>query len=188
MTESALAFLHMQLGARVALGEEGTPLQRGREALNGGLPGYGLYRTKDAKWLAVGALEPHFFQGVCEVLGHPEWLEDAFDFGYGSRATRLKLEAAFAEKTQAEWLERFRDRDVCVEPVLEGDDVLADPQLVARGIVGEGVTVEGDRFSALRTPVRAGVPLRPARDLGADTAEVLGEAGFSAAEIAELAR
>ena len=66
-----LAFLHMHLAARLFLGDEGQPLRRGREPLNGGYACYGLYRTQDGRCLAVGALEPKFFAGVCEVLGRP---------------------------------------------------------------------------------------------------------------------
>jgi len=184
LTESALAFLHMQLGSRLFMAEEGSPVTRGREGLNGGLPCYGLYRTKDAKWLSVGALEPKFFQGVCEALGRPELLDDAYDFGEGSRRVRGELEAIFATRERDEWLALFATRDLCVEPVHEGDEVLSDPQLNARGVF-----VKTGEQIFLRTPgTDHDVPIREGRAIGADTAQVLSEAGFSDAEIAVLQR
>ena len=178
MTETATAFIHMHLGARMLAGAEGQPLQRGLEALNGGYACYGLYETQDGKWLAVGALEPKFFMGVCRVLERPDLVDDAYDTGGGSARVRLELEKIFKTKPRAAWLAAFAAADVCVEPVNEGDEVLADPQLVARGMF------VGDQ---LRTPVNLGdLPSRPAPELGQHSAEVLAEAGFEPSEIAEM--
>jgi crotonobetainyl-CoA:carnitine CoA-transferase CaiB-like acyl-CoA transferase len=178
MTETSMAFIHMHLGARMLAGNEGQPLRRGVDALNGGYACYGLYETQDHKWLAVGALEPKFFQGVCAVLERPDLFEHAYDTGGGSARVRGELEKIFKTKARAEWLQAFAAADVCVEPVNEGDEVLADPQLVARGMfVGE----------QLRTPVNLGpLPMRAPPELGQHTAEVLAEAGFEKAEIAEM--
>ena len=182
MTDGALAFLHMHLAARLFLGEQGTPLRRGREALNGGLPCYGLYRTRDGRSLAVGALEPRFFAGVCEVLGRPELLEDAYDLeGGGAARVKAELTRLFAEQPLAHWVTLFSGRDVCVEPVWEGDEVLADAQLRARGLIVES--------RHLRTPVRLGErPVEPAPALGAQSRDILAEAGLSHEEIEKLVK
>ncbi len=174
MTDGSLAFLHMHLASRLVMGGEGAPLARGREALNGGYACYGLYRTKDDRYLAVGALEPKFFQGVCAAIGRPELLEGAYDTGEGGRRTRRELEAVFAARSLAEWITVFSPLDLCVEPVREGDEVLDDPQLQARGVfakVGDVVW--------LRTPLRFGdVAIRPPPALGENTAEILRECGL----------
>lgn len=189
MTEGAVAFLHMHLAARLFVGEQAPPLRRGQEALNGGYACYGLYRTSDGRALAVGALEPKFFAGVCEVLGCPELVADAYS--PGERAERVKAELArrFAAHPLAYWRERFADRDVCVEPVLEGDEVLADAQLRARGLFAQAHDAQrGRTVTHLLTPLRWGeTPLRPPPTLGQHSHKILSEAGFSSEEIEKFA-
>jgi crotonobetainyl-CoA:carnitine CoA-transferase CaiB-like acyl-CoA transferase len=189
MTEGAMAFIHMQLGARLALGPQGAPLARGAETLNGGYPCYGVYRTRDGKHLAVGALEPKFFSGVCQLLGRPELVAAGYDTGEEGRAARAELARLFGERTAEEWRRAFAEVDLCVEVVHEGDEVLADPQLRDRGMFLEAEDPErgGLRITHLRTPVRMGeIPLRPPPRLGQHTEEILGEAGFSPEEIRAL--
>lgn len=169
MTDGAVAFLHLHLASRLAMGAEAGPLQRGAESLNGGYPCYGVYRCGDGKYLAVGALEPKFFQGVCEAIGHPELYEGAYELGESGKKIRAQLEAIFSGKPRDAWVELFRTRDVCVEPVWEGDEVLQDPQLKSRGMF-----VEAGGVIHLATPLHFGpLPTRPPPQLGEHTTEVL---------------
>ena len=174
MTDGSMAFLHMHLAARLLMGAEGTPLARGREALNGGFACYGLYKTKDDRYLAVGSLEPKFFAGVCAAVERPDLVEGAYDVGEGGKKVRFELERIFASRNQAEWAALFKPLDLCVEPVLEGDDILNDPQLQARGLFAK----EGEAIW-LRTPLRFGdVPIVPPPTLGQQTQEILRECGL----------
>ncbi|MCA3014264.1 MAG: CoA transferase [Myxococcaceae bacterium] len=184
MTDGAVAFLHMHLGARLMMGAEGGPLERGAEALNGGYPCYGLYQTQDGRWLAVGSLEPKFFGGLCALLGRPELMPGGYDLGEEGRKTRRELEAIFASKPLSHWVALLKQHDLCVEPVNEGDEVLADPQLVARGLF-----VKGEEGVHLKTPLDFGpISTRAPPALGADSEAVLAEAGFSAEERQALAK
>ncbi|MDP3155382.1 MAG: CaiB/BaiF CoA-transferase family protein [Archangium sp.] len=177
MTDGSMAFLHMHLAARLLMGAEGTPLARGREALNGGFACYGLYKTKDDRYLAVGSLEPKFFAGVCAAIERPDLLEGAYDVGEGGKKVRAELEEIFTSRTQAEWASLFKPLDLCVEPVLEGDELLNDPQLQARGVFAK----EGGVIW-LRTPLRFGdVPIVPPPAIGQQTEEILRECGLLAA-------
>jgi crotonobetainyl-CoA:carnitine CoA-transferase CaiB-like acyl-CoA transferase len=189
MTDGALAFVHMHLAARLFMGPEGAPLARGREALNGGYACYGVYRTEDGRHLSVGSLEPKFASGMLEVLGRPELLPAMYDTGEEGRAARGELERLFASRPLAHWLERFAGTDLCVEPVAEGDEVLADPQLRARGLFVKGEDAQrGLAVEHLRTPLTAWpFAPAPAPALGQHTREVLAEAGFDAAELDALA-
>ena len=83
--------------------------------LTGGLACYRIYPTADGRHLTVAALEPRFFQRLCELLGRPELAERQ----YGSAQDELALELAelIAAKPLATWLELFDGEDVSVGPV-----------------------------------------------------------------------
>jgi crotonobetainyl-CoA:carnitine CoA-transferase CaiB-like acyl-CoA transferase len=184
MTEGSLAFLHMHLASRLMMGAESGPLARGAEALNGGYACYGLYRTQDDRWMAVGSLEPKFFSGLCAVLERPDLMAGGYDTAEEGAKTRRELEAIFASKSQAHWVTLLRQHDLCVEPVNDGDEVLNDSQLVARGMF-----VKSGDVMHVKTPLHFGpIPTRPSPALGADSAEVLREAGFTADEIGRLTK
>ncbi len=185
MTEGAMAFLHMHLAARLFAGPEGSPLARGREPLNGGYVCYNVYRTKDGRHLAVGALEPKFFAGVCERLGRPDLMDAAYDTGEAGEKARAELQRIFAQHPLSHWMKVFEGADVCVEPVHEGDDVLNDPQHRARGVFVEAYDEQRKRaVTHLRTPLSFGpLPVRPPPALGQHSREILAEAGFAPAEV-----
>jgi crotonobetainyl-CoA:carnitine CoA-transferase CaiB-like acyl-CoA transferase len=185
MTEGALAMLALMDG--IAEGR-GAPTARGRELLNGGAACYGVYRTKDGRFVALGALEPKFFETFCAAVGRPELAPRQLDDdGAGPRA---ELEAIFASRTRAEWEAFAAAYDVCLAPVLEGDEPRADPQLRARGaFVDVPAPREGRAIRAIASPVRLrdeAVAPRPAPALGEHGDEILREGGFSPEEIAAL--
>ena len=185
MAEGALALLALQRGAADARGE---PLRRGGEMLNGAWACYGVYRTGDGRFVALGALEAKFFQAFCQAIGRPDLAEAQFDDG--GAAARAELDAIFAARTRDEWTAFAAEHDVCLMPVLDGDEPARDPQLSARGNFLEIDTPwEGKAMRSLASPVRLlgfEAPRRPAPELGADTEDVLREAGFDAGEVARL--
>jgi crotonobetainyl-CoA:carnitine CoA-transferase CaiB-like acyl-CoA transferase len=185
MTEGALAMLALPLG--IAEGR-GSPIARGAELLNGGAACYGVYRTKDGRFVALGALEPKFFETFCAAVGRPELAERQLEAGGAGPGP--ELEAIFASRTRDEWEAFAAAHDVCLAPVLEGEEPRRDPQLRARGaFVDVPAPREGRAIRAVASPVRIrgeeGTP-RPAPSLGEHGEEVLREAGLSPDEIAAL--
>ncbi|HEX8909311.1 MAG TPA: CaiB/BaiF CoA-transferase family protein [Anaeromyxobacteraceae bacterium] len=187
MTDGVLGMLALPLGQAWA---RGAPLRRGEELLSGAAACYRTYRTRDGRFVALGALEPKFFARFCAAVGRPELAERQLEDG--GRGPVQELVALFASRTREEWARLGREQDLCLTPVLEGDEPRQDPQLRARGLFGEvDAPGEGRRFPALATPVRVDggrVPFRPAPELGADTEDVLARAGFTQGEIDELRR
>ena len=47
--------------------------ERGTFPLSGGLPNYGIYKTADKKFIALGTLEPKFWAKFCNLVEKPEW-------------------------------------------------------------------------------------------------------------------
>jgi alpha-methylacyl-CoA racemase len=182
MLESVIPFATITLSPLFAGG--GEP-QRGTEVLTGGIAPYQIYRTRDGEFMALGALEPKFFLSFCAAAGIEA---DVSLVVPGAHQVELKRRFAevFASKTRAEWEVFGKEHDVCLEPVLRPGELRTDPQLSARGAFFELLTREG-AIGQYRTPVTPrDLQARPAPRQGEHTDEVLGEAGFGDAEIAEL--
>jgi alpha-methylacyl-CoA racemase len=65
MTDGSAA---MQVIALASLREHGRSFGRGADLLSGALPNYNVYKCRDGKYLALGALEPKFLQRLFSAL------------------------------------------------------------------------------------------------------------------------
>ncbi len=83
--------------------------------LTQGFACYRIYETSDGRHLTVGALEPKFFDRLCELLEHRELAERQYD--EDQAALVAELTEVFAQRPLAEWLALFDGEDVCVGPV-----------------------------------------------------------------------
>ncbi|MDB5078134.1 MAG: CoA transferase [Chloroflexi bacterium] len=188
MTGSVTGLLAYQAGIMLAGGE---PIRRGEWRLNGGLPEYAVYETADGKYLTVGALEPKFFSRLCTMLGLTEYGEV---YAQPERAAeiRAKLAEAFKERTRDEWMEVLGDKDVCVGPAYELEEVFEDQQAQARGLVVEMEHPRVGKVKQLGLPfvldgldpqsvVRLSSPI-----FGEHNAQVLAALGYSPDEIEQL--
>jgi len=126
--------------AQVSLANEGAAPAAGAGLLNGGVPCYNLYRTRDGRWLAVGALELKFWETLCMALDRPEWATRHWSLGQaigGPDALALteELGAVIGTRTLAEWMQSLEALDCCVSPVLTAAEAarhpLFDPQAYA---------------------------------------------------------
>jgi crotonobetainyl-CoA:carnitine CoA-transferase CaiB-like acyl-CoA transferase len=139
MTDAVFAHNIMPL---VAFNNFGTAPTPGRDLLTGGVPCYNVYRTSDGRFMAVGALEPKFWESCCEVLGRPDlkrqhWAYGQVIGGDQAMAVKAELDAIFAGATMAAWSERFAGRDCCVTPILRIDEAIASPLFQARAMIGQ---------------------------------------------------
>lgn len=184
MTDGAMSWLAMVAGAHFANGE--VP-QRGEVLLGGGVACYLPYEAADG-WISCGALEPKFFKSFCEGTGNPDLAQHQFD-PPGSPGWE-KVAEVFRSKTRAEWKAFNDEHNCCIEPILDVKEALESDLARERGMVVEfdqpgigPVRQVGNPVKLSETP--AGDP-RPAPVAGADTADVLAEAGLSQEEIAAL--
>ncbi len=92
--------------------------RRGTNVLDGGAPYYDVYETADARWFAVGAVEPQFYAELLDGLGlDQEDLPDRSDKTQWPEL-RARLAAAFRSRTRDEWTVVFDGTDACATPVL----------------------------------------------------------------------
>ena len=171
-------------------GQDAGPPRRGDHVLAGQRCCYGVYECADGEWIAVGAIEPYFFEALCGALGFPEFVPHQHD---AERQPEMKaaFAAAFRAKTRAEWFAELGEADACLTPVLGLDEAMDDPHARARGMaieVGDEaragpVTQVGVAPKLLATP---GSVRRPPAAPGEHTGEVLAELGLGAARVAAL--
>ena len=186
MADGALSWLAMTAASRLAGGPKP---ERGGTELAGGLACYRPYACRDGGHVALGALEPKFWQELCHGLDREDLLEAQFA-PPGSEA-HAELERVFLGRTREEWTAFAAEHPCCLEPVLDLDEALESELVRARGMVVEldqpgahtPVRQLGSPVKMSRTPARAPAP-GPA--LGEHTSEVLAAAGYSEEEIAAL--
>jgi alpha-methylacyl-CoA racemase len=157
--------------------------RRQANVVDGAAHYYRTYETADGKHVAVGALEPHFYQELCAVLGVDVPHEETAEAWAAHGET---MAARFKQRTRAEWEEILVTPQSCATPVLSLTEAPQHPHARARGTfieaVGGGVQpAPAPRFS--RTP--AAVPSAPALP-GDDTLGVLAELGIDDAAAKEL--
>ena len=155
---------------------------------------YQAFRAADG-WLNIGGANQANWERLCRVLGASDWLEDP---RFASNAERMKnlaaLERVMSERLKSrkvdELIEALEAEGVPCGRINSIADVAADPQALAREMVVELDHPRAGRTRALGLPIKLsrtpGKVSRPAPVLGQHTREVLGEFGFSSAEIESL--
>lgn len=105
---------------------------RSSNLLDGAAPFYTTYRTSDGRHMAVGALEPAFYDALIEGLDiDSSDLPDRFQPANWPEL-RARLADRFGSESQDYWTSVFDDTDACVTPVLAMDEVMGHPHNHAR--------------------------------------------------------
>jgi alpha-methylacyl-CoA racemase len=87
---------------------------RGEGILSGAYACYTVYRCRDDRYIAVGALETKFFGALCEALGRADLVNDQYAPEPRQSELKSELAAIFAARDAAEWVEYLVPRDCCV--------------------------------------------------------------------------
>lgn len=185
MTDSVLPFLALPFAEQQALGKAHT---RGKFQLSGGQANYNVYECSDGKYVALGSLEPKFWNKVCDRLGKPEWREQILGGPEVQEGIQKELQNIFLTKTRTEWLAFFQKDDVCLTAINELDELTSDPYLRERKLFVD-FDLAGKTFSTIATPVRhEGMADHhwQAPKLGEDSIAILRESGTSDDQINHL--
>jgi succinate--hydroxymethylglutarate CoA-transferase len=156
-------------------------------------PPYGFYATKDGH---IALSSGRQISALSRILGIDDLGEDDRFATYWARYDNREefatvVEEALAAKTTAEWLELMEAEDLFAAPVNSMDEAFSDPAIAHTDMLVELETPAGPlKFLGVpykldETPasIRTPPPLH-----GQHTDEVLSDAGFSTAEIADLRR
>ncbi len=187
MTDGVVSLLAAEASTYFLTGKVPRP---GQTMTLGAAPYYNMYETKDGKYIAIGCLEPRFYENLCRALGR----EDFITHQEADEEKQKEIFSAFREifltRTRDEWFDLLRQTDICVAPVYSLDEAFSDPQVVHRNMVVEidhptqgKVRQVGISIKLSETPgaIRSPAPLR-----GQDTEEILGDLGYTTESISEL--
>lgn len=188
MTDVSLAPLLPHLAVSLGAGE---PPRRGAGRYLGS-PCYDVYETGDGAYLSIAAMEPKFWERLCDAIDRPDLIPLHPTDDRAERDTvREALETAFANRSRDEWLSRLREADVPVAPVNEVDEVIANEQIQARDMITDVPHPEGGTIKTTGHPINYGNELQPpdepAPAIGEHTTQILGELGYTKQQVADLA-
>lgn len=182
MTDGAALLMSMFYGMKASGSWQS---RRESNFLDGAAHFYRTYRCSDGKFLAVGPLEPQFYQLLLQKCG----IEDE-SFARQNDPTAWpelteKLEQMFASKTRDQWCELLEGSDACVAPVLDMDEAPEHPHNRARQtfITADGIVqpAPAPRFSRSESGVQS-----PPPRAGEHSEEILRDWGFGAEDIERL--
>jgi alpha-methylacyl-CoA racemase len=170
MTDGAALLMSMIYGLKAA-GQWSNA--RGSNLLDGGSHFYRVYECADRKYVAIGAIEDHFYEVLLEKIG----MEPTND--------THALEALFKSRPRNEWCKVLEGTNACFAPVLDFDEAPEHPHNFARQTfihVG-GVTQPAPAPRFGRTP--ASMPVAPTATGEVDQ-HALEDWGFSKTEVQQL--
>ncbi|MEQ8208014.1 MAG: CaiB/BaiF CoA-transferase family protein [Woeseia sp.] len=159
--------------------------ERSNNLLDGAAPQYAVYKTSDDKHVAIGALEPAFLNELLDKIGADPSVAARLSDQRQWPQIKSELSALFAQNTQRYWCDVLEGGDTCFAPVLNFDEAATHPHNSARktyiDIAGQQQPAPAPRFS--RSNSEQPMPPHPE---GADTEQVLLQAGLSVADIEVL--
>ncbi|KXF49965.1 hypothetical protein AXA44_21815 [Rhodococcus sp. SC4] len=146
-----------------------------------------ILRTGDGKWLICTATTNPQWAAFCRAIGRPEWIEEypeLADRRAALTSINRRLTDMFQDSTREQVLKLFHGADIPCGPLNTVEEMLADPQVQANGVIRE---VSRPDLGTVREPaphVRVGTgPWAPTRlgapRLGEHTEEVLAELGLA---------
>lgn len=139
---------------------------RGGNWLDGGAHFYNTYACADGKRMAVGSIEPNFYQALLKGCGinleqepdfAKQWQQDLWP------SLKNKLSQIFICKSQAEWTSIFTTLDACVTPVETFESAPHHPHYQARAsfFAQQGITQSSPAPLFSQTPSPSPTPERP---------------------------
>jgi crotonobetainyl-CoA:carnitine CoA-transferase CaiB-like acyl-CoA transferase len=158
----------------------------------------GTFRTGKGL-LNIAANKQEQFEAVCQVLGHPEWAQDARFVDRHARLhhreeLRALMEQVMASKSADDWWPLFNQAGVPAGPVYTVPQALSHPQVASRGMIGtfENAPGVGRDIRVVRTGFKLNGETpsvqTPPPQLGEHTAALLAELGYSTQDVDALAQ
>ena len=121
--------------------------------LSGMLVNYNVYECLDEKWMALGALEPKFWDAFCDLVGKPEWKGKTDQELINGIFPKKELDALFKTKTRDEWARLSEEHDTCLSPVLEIEEIPNHKHIQARHVFNN-TTIKDQQIKTYHAPFK----------------------------------
>ncbi len=152
----------------------------GANRIDSGAPYYDTYETQDGKWVAIGAIEPQFWDELLARLGLAD--DGSRDDPAAWPGLKARLAAIFRQHPRHHWCALLEGSDACFAPVLSLAEAPDHPHHAMRGTFADiGGVVQpapAPRYSVTATDMPV-----PARD---DADALLGALGYDRDRVAAL--
>ena len=133
----ALADVAATLMTNHVMIESATGKQNGIERLHKKLICYGLYETKDGRFISLGALEAKFWENFCLAVDKEEWIQAHLTAPVETNLVYGEVQTLFASRTFVEWSLFSQQVDCCMAPVLESGELATHPYYKTRNLIQE---------------------------------------------------
>src|SRR5579871_566237 len=175
----------------------GSAVPRSANASGGGQPGTIVkckgWESDPNSYLYFIAQAP-VWKEICQVIGREHWITDPDYATPNARLPRLQevfgaIEARTVTKTKFEAMKLLNEHDIPCGPILSMKELMEEPSLRATGTIVEVDHPVRGKYLSVGNPIKlSDSPTDVTRSplLGEHTDQVLGELGFSGAEIATL--
>jgi crotonobetainyl-CoA:carnitine CoA-transferase CaiB-like acyl-CoA transferase len=150
---------------------------------------YNIYETKDKGLLSFGMVEDKFWKIFCEETGMKDLIPKQFLRRHEDPVAWERMDKLVASKTQAEWMEWLKDKDICIIPVKNMGDAINDILAANTGIMEYVEYPIVGKILQTKLPYRLSeIPLSlqsatPPPVLGQHTGEILERIGFNKKDI-----
>jgi len=151
---------------------------------------YGLYRARDSRLVALGAIESKFWEGVCKLIERPDLLPDQYSSEPRRTEVTKAIQSALLKKTANEWFRIMSNHDLPCTPVLNLEETIKDPQAQSRHMMLKKDRKGPKKFPYVGNPCKISgldrAELTPSPRLGEHSTEILHKIGYSDAAIRGL--
>jgi CoA:oxalate CoA-transferase len=156
---------------------------------------YQAFRAKDGYISVIGTGGKDHWERFCKALGHMEWETDPRFIDNPNRIKNLAeltflIEDVLTRATVDEWIQCFTALGLACDPIQSLDQMMEDPQVVARDMIVEKMHPIAGLLKFTGIPIKlSDTPgniehLPP--EVGEHTEEILKDLGYSNIQITEF--
>lgn len=149
---------------------------------------YGIFETKDKKYITIGVVENHFWLNLCKVLGLDDLAADkSLDTWLSRNQAREKivprLKEAIKQQDSEYWLKVFTEADVPASPINDFDNWMDNPQFKYRKFIPGPADEKKFRRFPVDNLIFDGIDESVKSEPGKDNNKIFLKSGLSQEEI-----